>query len=77
MEALSEKQILEWKEELSKHAAKLEQAKKVVKESEEAILFLNGGIRFGEMLLKKNELKDQALHKEEKELKSGKAQSDL
>ena len=39
MEALSEKQILEWKEELSKQAAKLEQAKKVVKESEEAILF--------------------------------------
>ena len=74
MKAINEKQILEWKEELSKQAQKLEQAERVVKESKEAILYLNGGIRFGEMLLKKNESVDQALHKEEKEIQSKKAQ---
>ena len=76
MKAINEKQILEWKEELSKQAQKLEQAERVVRESKEAILYLNGGIRFGEMLLKKNESINQASHKEEKELKSEKAQSD-
>ena len=70
MKAINEKQILEWKEELSKQAQKLEQAERVVKESKEAILYLNGGIRFGEMLLKKNESVDQASHKEGKDQQS-------
>mgnify|MGYP003130732354 CR=1 FL=1 len=59
MKTLTEKQILEWKEELKKQKATKEQAEKVLKQTTEAISMIEGGIQFGEFLLKKNESLDQ------------------
>ena len=55
MEAITEKQILEWKEELDKQVKTRDHAKKVYDESVVNINVLQGGIQFGELLLKKNE----------------------
>ena len=55
MQAITEKQILEWKEELGKQVKTRDHAKKVFEESINNINALQGGIQFGEMLLKKNE----------------------
>ena len=55
MESITEKQILEWKEELKTHKERLEQAEAVVKQETELISMIQGGIQFGENLLKKNE----------------------
>ena len=59
MQAITEKQILEWKEELDKQVKTREHAQKVLVEAEANIKALSGGIQFGEMLLKKNESSDQ------------------
>lgn len=59
MQAITEKQILEWKEELDKQVKTRDHAQKVLNESEANIKALSGGIQFGEMLLKKNESTDQ------------------
>ena len=59
MQAITEKQILEWKEELDKQVKTREHAQKVLLEAEANIKALSGGIQFGEMLLKKNESSDQ------------------
>ena len=59
MQALTEKQILEWKEELAKQIKTRDHAKKVFDEAVLNINVLEGGIQFGEMLLKKNESSDQ------------------
>ena len=59
MQALTEKQILEWKEELAKQIKTRDHAKKVFDEATTNISVLEGGIQFGEMLLKKNESSDQ------------------
>ena len=59
MQAITEKQILEWKEELDKQVKTRDHAQKVLNESEANIKALSGGIQFGEMLLKKNESSDQ------------------
>ena len=59
MEAITEKQILEWKEELDKQVKTRDHAKKVYDESVVNINLLQGGIQFGELLLKKNESSDQ------------------
>tara|TARA_R100000654_G_scaffold11387_2_gene24961 strand:+ start:981 stop:1214 length:234 start_codon:yes stop_codon:yes gene_type:complete len=59
MQAITEKQILEWKEELDKQVKTREHAQKVLLEAESNIKALSGGIQFGEMLLKKNESSDQ------------------
>ena len=59
MQAITEKQILEWKEELDKQVKTREHAQKVLNEAEANIKALSGGIQFGEMLLKKNESSDQ------------------
>jgi len=59
MQALTEKQILEWKEELAKQIKTRDHAKKVFDEATININVLEGGIQFGEMLLKKNESSDQ------------------
>ena len=59
MQAITEKQILEWKEELAKQIKQRDQAKKVFDECTNNINVLQGGIQFGEMLLKKNESADQ------------------
>ena len=59
MQALTEKQILEWKEELAKQVKTKDHAKKVLDEADANIKALSGGIQFGEVLLKKNESLDQ------------------
>ncbi len=59
MKAITEKQILEWKEELDKQVKTGDHAQKVLDESNANIKALSGGIQFGEMLLKKYESSDQ------------------
>ena len=59
MQAITEKQILEWKEELDKQTKTRDHAQKVLDESKANISALSGGIQFGELLLKKNESLDQ------------------
>ena len=65
MQAITEKQILEWKEELDKQVKTRDHAQKVLDESNANIKALSGGIQFGEMLLKKNESSDQQSDKVE------------
>ena len=55
MQAITEKQILEWKEELDKQVKTRDHAKKVLDECITNINALQGGIQFGELLLKKSE----------------------
>ena len=59
MKAITEKQILEWKEELATQTKTRDHAKKVFDESVSNINVLQGGIQFGELLLKKNESTNQ------------------
>ena len=59
MKAITEKQILEWKEELDKQVKTRDHAKKVFDEAVININALQGGIQFGELLLKKNESSNQ------------------
>ena len=59
MQSITEKQILEWQEELKVHKERLEQAKLVVEQETKVISMIEGGIQFGEFLLKKNESLDQ------------------
>ena len=59
MQAITEKQILEWKEELAKQIKSRDQAKKVLDEATLNINVLQGGVQFGELLLKKNESLNQ------------------
>ena len=54
MQGITEKQILEWKEELEKQTKTRDHAKKVFDEAVVNINALQGGIQFGELLLKKN-----------------------
>ena len=55
MKVITEKQILEWQEELKNHKERLEQAKAVVEQETKIISMVEGGIQFGELLLKKSE----------------------
>lgn len=75
MKALTEKQILEWKEELDRQIKTRDHAKKVLDESNNNINALQGGVQFGEMLLKKNESSDQPTGIVELDQQSGKAPS--
>ena len=59
MKNITEKQILEWREEIKNHKQKLEQAQAVVEQEVKIISMIEGGIQFGEMLLKKNESSSQ------------------
>ena len=61
MKSNIEKQILEFQEELSKQIKTRDHAKKVFDECTNNINALQGGIQFGEILLKKNESSDQQL----------------
>ena len=61
MKSNIEKQILEFQEELSKQVKTRDHAKKVFDECTNNINALQGGIQFGEILLKKNESSDQQL----------------
>jgi len=53
MKEQSEKQILEWREELRTHKERLQQAEAVVEQETKLIAMIEGGIQFGESLLKK------------------------
>ena len=59
MQSITEKQILEWQEELKTHKERLEQAQAVVDQETKIISMVEGGIQFGEMMLKKIESSDQ------------------
>ena len=59
MQSITEKQILEWKEELKVHKERLEQAQAVVEQETRFIAMIEGGIQAQDMLLKKNEASDQ------------------
>ena len=75
MQSITEKQILEWKEELKNHKERLEQAKAVVEQETKVISMIEGGIQFGEMLLRKNESSDQQSNTTELNPQSEKAPS--
>ena len=60
MKTLIEKQILEWKEELTRQKTTKEQAEKVLEQTTKTIDMIEGGIQAQEMLLKKmNEQESQ------------------
>ena len=67
MKSTTEKQILEWQEELSRQIKTRDHAKKVFDEAVVNINVLQGGIQFGELLLKNIESKVQQLDKEEQD----------
>ena len=75
MKSITEKQIIEWREELAKQAKTRDHAKKVLDEAILNINVLQGGIQFGELLLKKNESSDQPTSTVELNQRSGKAPS--
>ena len=53
------KQTLEWKQELKAHKERLEQAQAVVEQETKLISMIEGGIQFGENLLKQTLKTDQ------------------
>ena len=63
MKSITEKQIIEWREELAKQVKTRDQAQKVFDEAVVNINVLQGGIQFGELLLKKNESSNQPTNK--------------
>tara|TARA_R100000773_G_C4205083_1_gene106268 strand:- start:42 stop:272 length:231 start_codon:yes stop_codon:yes gene_type:complete len=75
MSATTEKQILQWKEELKTHKERLAQAKAVVEQENKLISMIEGGIQFGENLLKQTSEETQRLNTEEQEQQSEPAQS--
>ena len=75
MSATTEKQILQWKEELKTHKERLAQAKAVVEQETKVISMIEGGIQFGENLLKQTSEETQKLNTEEQEQQSEPAQS--
>ena len=59
MDSLTQKQILDWKEELDKQKQTKLQAEQVLERAIKSIDMLEGGIQFGEMLLKQSESSNQ------------------
>ena len=55
MSAITEKQVLQWQEELKTHKERLAQAESVVVQETKLIAMIEGGIQFGESLLKQIE----------------------
>ena len=76
MKTETEKQILEWREELDKQKKTKEQAELVLERATKTIDMIEGGIQFGEMLLKKNELEGQPSSTKELGQESEKAPSE-
>ena len=72
---ITQKQILEWKQELKSHKERLDQAKAVVEQETKLISMIEGGIQFGENLLKQNESTIQQFNKEVQDQQSEKAPS--
>ena len=60
MKEQSEKQILEWREELRTHKERLQQAEAVVEQETKLISMIEGGIQFGENLLKNAQADQQS-----------------
>ena len=54
MKEQTQKQIVEWKAELNVQKQKKLEAEKILDEITRTILMIEGGIQFGELLLKKN-----------------------
>ena len=75
MKTIIEKQILEWKEELTRQKTTKEQAEKVLEQAIKTIDMIEGGIQAQEMLLKKIESQDQPTGIVELNQESGKAPS--
>ena len=75
MKSIIEKQLVQWKEELTKHVQTRNQAQKVLEEETKTILLIEGGIQAKEMLLKKIESADQPAGIVELNQGSGKAPS--
>ena len=59
MKNIIEKQLIEWREELAKQKQKQIQALKVLEETNQSILMLEGGVQAKELLLKKIEQESQ------------------
>ena len=59
MKEQTQKQIVEWKAELNVQKQKKLEAEKILDEITRTILMIEGGIQFGELLLKKNESSNQ------------------
>ena len=59
MKNIIEKQLIEWREELAKQKQKQIQARKVLEETNQSILMLEGGVQAKELLLKKIEQESQ------------------
>ena len=55
MQQITEKQIVEWKEELARQVQTRDAAQKELDSANININALQGGVQFGELLLKKNE----------------------
>ena len=55
MQDITEKQIVEWKEELARQVQTRDAAQKELDSANININALQGGVQFGELLLKKNE----------------------
>ena len=73
MKTIIEKQILEWKEELTRQKTTKEQAEKVLEQTTKTIDMIEGGIQAQEMLLKKIESSDQPTDTVELDQESRKA----
>ena len=59
MQEITEKQIVEWKEELVRQVQTRDAAQKELDAANININALQGGVQFGELLLKKNESLNQ------------------
>ena len=59
MKQIIEKQLIEWREELAKQKSKQIQARKVLEETNQSILMIEGGVQAKELLLKKIEQESQ------------------
>lgn len=75
MQSITEKQILEWQEELKVHKERLEQAKLVVEQETKVISMIEGGIQFGELMVKKIEQESQQTNTEASNQQQGKMSS--
>tara|TARA_Y100000401_G_scaffold7880_1_gene5358 strand:+ start:152 stop:400 length:249 start_codon:yes stop_codon:yes gene_type:complete len=72
MKNIIEKQLIEWREELAKQRQKQAQATKVLEETNQSILLLEGGVQAKESLLRKIEQESQLLNTTELEKPQGK-----
>ena len=76
MKTETEKQILEWREELDKQKKTKEQAELVLERATKTIDMIEVWIQLGEMLLKKNDLEGQPSNTKELGQESEKAPSE-